>query len=116
MSNIAKNIERLMLEQNLKQDDLARLAGVSQNTISKIVKGSTKESRKLPDIARALSVSVNDLVGSGGNPLPKVQTDKKSLMEIQDMLPLLTADEAEMLNELVKNIIDRRRLVKKLSS
>lgn len=45
------------------QAELAREANVSQQLITRIESGNVKESRKLPQIARALGVTVEDLIG-----------------------------------------------------
>lgn len=112
MSLLSKNIETLMEQQNLRQEDLAKLADISQNAISKIISGKTKEPRKLPRIAKALGVSVEELSAEKICDLSTpFATNRRSLVEIYQMLPLLTVDEVETIKSLIKHLIDRKELV-----
>lgn len=56
-NEIGKRIQDKMDELGISQEQLADMAGVSQNTISKLVRGVTRNSRSMPEIALALKVS-----------------------------------------------------------
>lgn len=56
-NGIGKRIQQKMNELDISQEQLADMTGVSQNTISKLVRGITKNSRSMPEIASALRVS-----------------------------------------------------------
>lgn len=57
-----------MAELGLSQADLARAAGISQPAIQQILNGRTTRSKRLPEIADALSVSVSYLLGDTDDP------------------------------------------------
>ncbi|MBO5047417.1 MAG: helix-turn-helix transcriptional regulator [Clostridia bacterium] len=60
---IGRNITILLYDKNIKQQDLAREAGVSPQMMSRIIKGDKVPSLpKLVAIAKALDVSLDDLV------------------------------------------------------
>ena len=65
MSSIAKNLRKLREAKKLSQERLARLADVANNTIVKIEAGKNKNPTldTLKKIAKALEVSVDDLIG-----------------------------------------------------
>ena len=70
---IARNVARYRKERGLSQQELARRIGVRQNTIAAIEAGVTKKSKYLPDIARALEISLTDLDGDeGGHRSPRI--------------------------------------------
>lgn len=56
-NGIGKRIQQKMDELDISQEQLADMSGVSQNTISKLVRGVTKNSRSMAEIALALRVS-----------------------------------------------------------
>ena len=62
-SQTADRLAKAMAARSISQKKLARAAGCSQVTISKILSGDIKESRLLPDIASALGVS-HDWLGA----------------------------------------------------
>lgn len=57
-TGIGRRIERLRELRGMKQDALASILGVSQQTISRIEKSDTLDEEKLEQIAKALDVSV----------------------------------------------------------
>lgn len=70
MSKVGLNIKRRLGELEKNQDWLARLSGVSQVAVSKVINGVTKKSRHLPDIANVLGLTVEQLhSGRWGEPL-----------------------------------------------
>lgn len=65
MSNITKNIRKLREAKRLSQEKLARMADVANNTIIKIEAGKNQNPTldTLKKIAKALEISVDDLIG-----------------------------------------------------
>lgn len=61
MSEVGENLKRIRDEKGLSQAKLAKRAKVSQQLISHIEQGVPTSSSKLPQIARALGVSIIDL-------------------------------------------------------
>lgn len=55
------NLKRIRRARMISQPKLADLAGVSQQLISRLENGKDLTTKKLPEIARALSVPVSDL-------------------------------------------------------
>jgi transcriptional regulator with XRE-family HTH domain len=88
----ARNLARYRKERGLSQEELARRIGVRQNTIAAIESGLTKKSKYLPDIARALEISLTELdAGEGAHRTPTIPgTD---LVGVRD-LPLYATVEA----------------------
>lgn len=62
--NIAQRVSIIMSAQGITQERLAKMAGVSQNTVWKLLSGKTARSRHLPQIAAALGVTVDSLINS----------------------------------------------------
>lgn len=59
----AIRLELALKEENMSQTELANQIGVNQPTINKILDGTTKRSRYLPSIAKALNKNVSWLSG-----------------------------------------------------
>jgi len=61
---LAKKIRKLRNKKGLSQERLARLAGVSYNTVVKIESGESKNPtfQTMAGIAKALEVSLDELV------------------------------------------------------
>jgi len=55
----------------MNQSDLARAIGSTQGAVQQILNGSTQRSRLLPEIARALGVSVPYLLGESDDNMPE---------------------------------------------
>ena len=64
LSNLPKTIKKLRESKNLSQEKIARLAGVSNNTIVNIEAGKQLNPtiETLIKIAKALEVDVNELI------------------------------------------------------
>jgi len=58
---ISDNLKRLRENAGLSQPRLAELSGVSQQLISQIESGKNATTKKLPQLARALQVSVYEI-------------------------------------------------------
>lgn len=61
---LAERVKSLRQKAGFTQVDLAKAAKVSQQLITKIETGAALESRKLPQIAKALGLSVEQLLGN----------------------------------------------------
>lgn len=69
-----------MNERGLKQTDIAKLAKVSQNTISMWLKKSqSPNSQNLETLAKALNLSVGELIGDFGGNAQLTEDDKRWL-------------------------------------
>ena len=78
MNYFQKKLQQIMLERNLKQIDLANMAKVSQNTISMwLKKGQSPNSKNVEILAKALDLSVGELIGDFGNAVTLTETDKR---------------------------------------
>jgi len=62
---IGRNIRKLRLQKKLTQEKLARLSGISLNTLTKIESGfaKTPNIKTVVKISKALNVSLDKLVG-----------------------------------------------------
>ena len=81
MTDIGENISRKMKEQGLSQNRLAKLAGVSQPSISGILsdtKSPSVETIRL--IADALGCSVAELLGETEESKPALSADARQLL------------------------------------
>lgn len=69
---LAENLKRIRKAADLSQERLAEMAGCSQQLISQIERGINETTKDLPQIAKALGVSVYELdphFVPGTNPL-----------------------------------------------
>lgn len=64
MANLGKNISKMLSKKKMTQVALAEAANVSQVTIHKLLTGKAQGTRKLPEIAKALGCTVEELTGS----------------------------------------------------
>ncbi|WP_288878846.1 helix-turn-helix domain-containing protein [Pedobacter panaciterrae] len=60
-SSIGRKIERVRKIKGFKQDALARMIGVSPQTISRLEQSDNIDEEKLEQIAKALGVTVDDI-------------------------------------------------------
>ena len=73
-------LRKLMLEQNLKQSDVARLAGVSQTIVSKWLRlDSSPKLKYIQPLAKALNIRVSDLTGEIEDSEKFTPTEKRFL-------------------------------------
>ena len=69
-----------MISKSLNQKDLANMARVSQATISKWIKGElSPKVKSVEPLAKALNITVGDLIGDFGNTLELTEDDKRLL-------------------------------------
>lgn len=66
MMTLAERAKLRMKELDLNQVQLGELAGISQNTVHKILSGKTRETKKLALIAQALKCSAEWLATGQG--------------------------------------------------
>lgn len=80
MTYFKSKLQQIMNERGLKQTDIAKLAKVSQNTISMWLKKSqSPNSQKLETLAKALNISVGELIGDFGGNAQLTEDDKRWL-------------------------------------
>lgn len=59
---LARNVRRLMRQRGLSQTDLGHLAGISQRTVSNVVRGAHQPRMDVVDaLAKALDVTTSEL-------------------------------------------------------
>lgn len=80
MDNLGSNIRRRIRQLDTTQTKVAEDAGVSHVLISRLIKGDVKTSGKLPEIATALGLTVEQLVSGdfGGGPVTLVRETEKA--------------------------------------
>lgn len=84
-------LKAAMAEADLDQSALARRVGVTPGAINQIVTGRTRDSRRLPDIARELGVSVDWLKGRSQTPQQPV-----SAADVAEQLDAVMIPEVEV--------------------
>lgn len=62
--SVGKKVESLRRQKGMSQKELAKLIGKSQNTIYKIEADVTQKSAYLPEIAKALGTTLDELLNS----------------------------------------------------
>lgn len=67
MNTLGSRLQQVLNDKGITQEKLANMINVSQNTISLIVKGSTKKPRNILEIATALGVDAHWLKTGEGN-------------------------------------------------
>ena len=74
MTTLAERLTSIMSEKGLSQAELARMTGLKQPSVFKIVSGQTLNPKNIVEIATALGVDVNWLkTGEGGAKSLKVR-------------------------------------------
>lgn len=86
---IAENLKRLRLEAGLSQPELAKRAGVSQQLISQIERGTNRTTKELPRLARALGKPVQEIDPTYDAVVVTVDAARDELLEIYDRLGAL---------------------------
>ena len=82
MNYFSKKLKQLMISKSLNQKDLATMAHVTQATISKWVKGElSPKVKSVEPLAKALGITVGDLIGDFGNNI-KLSDDDKRLLSL----------------------------------
>lgn len=98
MSNIGQNIAAARRARGWSQGDLAIKAKVSQGTIGHLESGRNESSKKLPQIAAALGMTVEELVG-GALPKP-VQNVRAAEIGLR-RIPLISSVQAGRMTEAI---------------
>lgn len=109
MNKLAENLRKMMRERNLSQIELAERAGITQGTISGILRGTTRNPAKLPHIADALGVSVEELRGKT-EAFEMLDGQQKRLSDILKQLPVSALEDVA---EYAEAILKYRQLRKK---
>jgi transcriptional regulator with XRE-family HTH domain len=82
------NIDRLktaMQAKRINQSQLAATVGISQGAMWQIIEGRTKKSKHLPDIARALDVPVDWLLGHDIAPGEIIRDDEGERVRLLEL-------------------------------
>ncbi|STY61539.1 Uncharacterized conserved small protein [Mannheimia haemolytica] len=59
MSDLSSRLSDLLAQKNLSMNEFAKMVGVTQPAIAKIVNGETRSPKNIVEIADALGVDVN---------------------------------------------------------
>ena len=80
MNYLSKKLKQIMESRKLNQKDLAKMANVGQTTISKWLNSNySPKVKNLEPLAKALGLSVGDLIGDFGANQELLEEDKKFL-------------------------------------
>ena len=80
MNYFQTKLNQIMLSRNLKQNDIAELAGVSQYTVSKWHnQGVSPNLKHVEPLAKALGVKVSELLGDYSGGMELSEADKQLL-------------------------------------
>lgn len=93
-ASLQERLKQAMSDARMTQESLAEAAGVSQNTIHKLVTGKSSSSRKLVEIAQALNVSPTWLATGTQSELPAARDGSPLILE-----PLLPWDDSTPIDE-----------------
>ena len=75
-----EQLKKLMKDRNLKQSDIAKLAGVSQTIVSKWLRlDSSPKLKYIQPLAKALNIRVSDLTGETDDSENFTATEKRFL-------------------------------------
>lgn len=86
---LADRVKNLRIARGWTQTELAERAHVSQQLIWKIERGKAAESRKLPGIADAFGISVEELLEEAGGSAKKIVRASPQPIEVDSMLAKL---------------------------
>lgn len=70
---IGSRLERLIQDRRTSQSALARLIGISQPSVGRLISGETRETGKILELARALGTSPEYLVGETDDESPSAR-------------------------------------------
>lgn len=112
---LGTQIRDLRKKSGLTQQDLAKRAKVSQQLITKLETGQSVETRKLPQIAYALGVTVEELIGGDmGSKEPRqpyhgIMLTRAGAMLGAEWEKLDTADRYEFEREIMERVAKKVR-------
>ncbi|HGO5854837.1 TPA: helix-turn-helix transcriptional regulator, partial [Mannheimia haemolytica] len=94
MSDLSSRLSDLLAQKNLSMNEFAKMVGVTQPAIAKIVNGETRSPKNIVEIADALGVDVNWLkTGKGEAPdFAKIGKNPTAYEEESSMLRLEVLD------------------------
>lgn len=84
MSEIGKQIKKYRTAKGLTQEQLGELVGVTTQAVSKWERGGVPDAELLPDLSRALNVSIDALFGLEEQSAPLALAKKLSCMNRKD--------------------------------
>ena len=90
MSGLGERIEKARKLEGLEQNELAEKVGLTQQAISRIESGLTKNPRNLRAIAKALNVSVNFLLTGEDDFIESYRIDTDKGTETKSILELIS--------------------------
>ena len=90
MTTLGERIETARKLAGFEQEDLAEKVGLTQQAISRIESGLTKNPRNLTAIAKALNVSVNFLLTGESDFIDSYRTDTEKGVETRKILDLIS--------------------------
>ncbi len=80
MNIFQKRLTEIMQTRKLSQEDIAEMAHCSQNTVSKwLTKGSSPKIKYVEPLAKALKLTIGDLIGSDLSADNFTETEKRFL-------------------------------------
>ncbi len=80
MNYFQQKLNQILKERKISQTKLSKLADIPQTTISKwLTKNSNPSSINVEKLAKALGMSVGELIGDFGNDINLTETDKRFL-------------------------------------
>lgn len=85
--NMADRIKQRMQELDIKQDDLAKQAGLTQPAIFKLLSGKTRRTTRLTEIAKALGVRPEWLVEGIEPKFPAIEANDQEFLAAYHTLP-----------------------------
>lgn len=91
MKTLADRVNAKMAELGIKQDELAKMVGISQPSIQRITSGVTKNPKKIVEISKALKTTPEWLATGTGN------TDSVVEIKTSDPLSNLTDLQRELI-------------------
>lgn len=95
MKRVGQNIKSARTKKNMTQLELADIVGVSYQAVSNWERGNTMpDVTKIPDIAKALDIGVDDFFGDGDlsktvNKVVKTPAEPLTTSEITEIAPIL---------------------------
>ena len=99
--NVSCRIKQRMADLGMTQDELAKLAGVSQPAVFKLLSGKTRRTTRLPEIAAALKVSLAWLADGAEPMIPGADLASPSDKDVFQAYLALPEDEKNALRILI---------------
>lgn len=94
MTVTGDRLNKILKERGIEQTALADAIGIQQGSISKIVNGTTKNSRHLPRIASESGISVDYLLGKSDSPHEASESEPVRPIQLVSMQVALPSERA----------------------